>query len=155
MPFAGIQIARRVVKSGGGGETGDGDGILPYIGVADWNAPRTGETILSLRQLQRGANPSVVAGPFSVQLDGNDGLFMAYPKIYGLARFKSMDRSGSAPPYTYTDTWDMTMDGAHGDPVSGPYGPVEEEIVIDGIRIPFYIYVNDWPGLGLFHFRMY
>ena len=79
MPFMNLSNHRRIVTSGGGGTPGDGNGVLPYIGVADWNAPRTGATILSLRQLQRGANPSKVAGPFSVQLDGIDGLFMAFP----------------------------------------------------------------------------
>ena len=49
----------------------------------------------------------------------------------------------------------MTMDGAHGDPISGPYGPKEVDVVIDGVTVPMYVYVNDWPGIGLFSFRAY
>lgn len=132
MPFMNSPLIKRKRSTGGGGgETGDGDGILPYIGIADWDSPRTGETILSLRELQRGPNPSVVIPPFTVEANDNDGYWLAYPKIYGLARFKYLDDN-------MADLYDITWDGAKGNPIE-LQGPVEVEIVIDGVRIPFYI----------------
>lgn len=168
MPFMNLAMTRRFPAApSGGGPSGDGDGVMPIIGIADWDSPRTAATILSLRDVQRGnyagvANPPRDASgnfhipPFSVDAgSGNDGAWIAFPKVYGEIRFKELTRSGNPGNYTFTDTWDLTMDGAHGDPISGPYGPKEIIVPIDGIEIPFYVYVSDWPGTGLLHYRAY
>lgn len=168
MPFMNNAMTRRwPVDSGGGGDTGDGMGMFPFIGIADWEAPRTGATILGLRDMQRGnygAAPDAPLDqfgnfyipPFSVDSgNGNDGVWIAYPKVYGEVNYKELTRAGTAPNYTFTDTWDVTLNGAHGDPISGPYGPMEVIVTIDGVDIPFYVYVSDWPGTGLLHYRAY
>jgi hypothetical protein len=154
MPFAGVMIARRVAGTGGGGTPGDGDGIAPYAGVADWNAPKNTNTILNLRQLQRGpmteGQPKRNFPVFSTDANDNDAGYYAYPKIYGLATFNEVDQNGNVIGIG-SGGWD----GAQEDPLDpAKFGPKEVTITIDGIDIPFYVYVQDWPGNGLQYWQV-
>ncbi len=146
MPFM-VQLINGASPVSDSGGTDDGQGILPIIGVADWNAPRTSDTILNLRAMQRGPNPSRQVPIFNIEAQGNDGYWMAYPKIYGLATFNEVDSNGNI-----IGIGDGGWDGANGDPISFQ-GPKEVEVVIDGKRIPMYLYMSDWPGLGNSYWR--
>lgn len=148
MGFLGVMLANVAASTGGGGEPGTGEGMQPYIGIADRNAPRNTATILSLRQAQRGPNPSRVVDVFSITAEGNDGYWFAYPKIYGEATFYEADANGNVIGVG-TGGWD----GAKGDPFT-QFGPLEVDLVIDGKTIPFYIYVSDWPGLGQMYWKV-
>jgi hypothetical protein len=118
-------------------------GIAPYIGIADYDAPKTTATILNLRDAKRGPNNDNRLNPlFTLTAEGNDAYYYAYPKEYGLASFMEMDSKGNVIGLGYGG-WD----GAHGDN-SATLGPVEALITVNGQQVPFYIYVSDWQGLG-------
>lgn len=145
MPFTSINIGsgrRSGSPDPGGGTPGDGAGITPYAGVADWDAPKNSATILGLQQLQRGPAADRTFPLFRTSAEGNDAGYYAYPKIYGLATFNETDENGNI-----IGIGDGGWDGANGDPIT-TFGPKEVIVVIDGISIPFYVYVMDWPGNG-------
>lgn len=149
MPFTGTLLLRRPKAVAGGDlPISDGAGILPFIGVADWSAPRTQETIENMAQLQRGPNPSRVIPPFTLDAGNEmDAYWVAYPVSYGMPSIKMLNDD-------YTDAWDIGWEGAHGNPIEGG-GPMEIEMIIDGYRVPFYVFVSDWPGTGVGHYRFF
>ena len=149
MPFNSVLVSRRKMStSGGGGQPGTGEGIHPYIGIANWYSPRTQETILNLRQAQRGPNPSRMIDSFSIAAEGNDGYWLAYPKIYGPAIFNEIDQNGNI-----VGIGEGGWDGANGDPYAMS-GPLELDMTIEGVTIPFLLYMSDWPGLGQMYWRV-
>lgn len=172
MPFMGSVIARRRMSSGEG-PTEDGYGLRPIIGRKDWYAPRTSESIMSLSDPQNGnyeawyashplqypnggtapfdANGNFFIPPFTVTgLDGNEGMWIAYPKVYGKRTFQELDSNYNDYPFG------ASLEGANGDPTDpSKFGPKEVIVTINGVNYPFWLYMNDWPGMGTLHYRAY
>lgn len=156
-------VKRRKATGTPGGPTSDGYGMLPIIGVADWYAPRNSDTINSLRNVQRGnyagsplttVAPFKAGGvffvpPFSVDMGyGNDAMWIAYPAVYGEVQWQELDSNYNDYPFS------ADLNGAKGDPTDpAKWGPLEVDVVIDGVTIPMYVYINDWPGIGTLHYR--
>lgn len=156
-------LKRARVEGVPGGVTGDGYGLRPYIGIADWYLPRTSETILNLSNLSRGnyeTSPNTGTAPFNTSGQffvppfsantgsGNDGLWIAYPKIYGQVDWQELDSNFNDYPFS------ADLNGANGDPIdSSKWGPKEVIMNIDGVSIPFWLYMNDWPGVGTLYYR--
>lgn len=122
-------------------------GIFPFYGTADSEAPITEQLVLNLQN--RGPTASRLNSLFAVNSSGNDSYFYAYPVSYGEATFQECDANGNVIGIG-TGSWD----GANGDPIGGPFGPVVINVTIGGSSIPFYVYESDWPNLGLTYWKV-
>jgi hypothetical protein len=113
--------------------------LYPYYGVADMNATKNSAFILALAS--RGSNSSRVVPSFSLN-SGSAGStlkgYFASPVSYGFVTFTDLANG-------LQGGWD----GAKNNPTNmSMLGPITISVPVNGVNIDFYLYGNDWPGLG-------